>query len=346
MFNRSGYRVPIPQAIFLNSFIGKVSLNFFFCFIPVFFFSCTERNSRNQALSQRDTAASGGPMLVVLGNVQDGGSPHIGCKKECCRELFLHPDPERKVVSLGVVDPQNKKCFIFEATPDFTTQVKELKNLCPYDAGEIPDGIFLTHAHIGHYTGLMFLGREAINAKEAKVYAMPKMYKFLRENGPWSQLVQLRNIDLQELSDSNAVQVTSHIRVTPFTVPHRDEYSETVGYLIEGPDKKVLFIPDIDKWEKWNRDIVEMIAKVDYAFIDGTFYDGAEINNRNIAEIPHPFVIESMEKFKTLSAEEKKKIFFIHFNHTNPILRVESEVSARVKGAGFGIARKGMQIKL
>lgn len=132
--------------------------------------------------------------------------------------------------------------------------------------------------------------------------------------------------------------VSSNLKVTPFTVPHRDEYSETVGFTIYGPNKSALFIPDIDKWSKWDEDIISAISKVDYAFLDGTFYDGAEINNRDISEIPHPFISESLESFKDLSQEEKSKIYFIHFNHTNPVLIEDSEQRKEILDAGFNIA--------
>lgn len=277
--------------------------------------------------------------LIVLGNVQDGGSPHIGCTKECCQELFLHPDPTRRVVSLGVIDPQNQKKYLFDATPDITTQMKRLKQLADPDSKETPDAIFLTHAHIGHYTGLMYLGREALGAKGVPVYAMPKMKSFLENNGPWDQLVALNNITIEPLNDRKPVVLTTNISVVPFTVPHRDEYSETIGYIIIGPSKKALFIPDINKWNKWDHDIIEEISKVDYAFIDATFFDGEEINNRDISEIPHPFIIESMDLFKELPASEKQKIYFIHMNHTNPALIPKSNQSKEIERNGFHVAR-------
>jgi pyrroloquinoline quinone biosynthesis protein B len=284
--------------------------------------------------------------LLVLGNVQDGGSPHIGCKKTCCKALFEQPDPSRKVVSLGIIDPENKKTYIFEATPDFTTQIKYLARAATFATKETPDGIFLTHAHIGHYAGLMFLGREAMNASKVPVYAMPKMKQFLENNGPWGQLVHTNNIAIQSIFPNQRIELTPNLAVTPLLVPHRDEYSETVGYIIEGISKKVLFIPDIDKWEKWNTQIVQMIGEVDYAFIDATFFDAQEINNRNIAEIPHPFVIESMNLFKNLPTKEKNKVHFIHFNHTNPLLDASSKQSKVVLENGFHIARMGDMVKL
>ncbi len=286
------------------------------------------------------------PYLVILGNVQDAGSPHAGCKKDCCKKFFLHPDPSRKVTSLGIVDAGSQKKYLFEATPDLPVQMKTLFVRAGFGTQETPDGIFLTHAHIGHYAGLMYLGRESMNASNVNVYAMPRMKQFLETNGPWDQLVNLHNIALQPLADGKAVTAGSGLKVTPFLVPHRDEYSETVGYVIEGPAKKALFIPDIDKWEKWNTDITAAIARVDYAFIDGTFYDAAEVNNRNIAEIPHPFITESMERFKDLLPAEKSKIHFIHFNHTNPVLNPASKQSKTVLQKGFKIARLGDRFTL
>lgn len=216
--------------------------------------------------------------------------------------------------------------------------MKLLSNYSSYNDKETPDGIFLTHAHIGHYTGLMYLGKEAMNADKIPVYAMPRMKMFLENNGPWSQLVTNKNILINEVFDTTTVVLTPNLTVTPFTVPHRDEYSETVGFTIIGPNKSALFIPDIDKWNKWDTDIIEAISKVDYAFLDGTFYDGAEINNRDISEIPHPFISESLESFKDLSEDEKNKIYFIHFNHTNPVLIEDSEQRKEILDAGFNVA--------
>lgn len=283
--------------------------------------------------------------VLVLGTVQDAGSPHIGCKKECCTALFLNPYKNRKVVSLGVIDYENNKTFLFEATPDLPAQLKLLKEQAKIEV-ETPNGIFLTHAHIGHYTGLMYLGREALGAKDIPVYAMPKMKVFLEQNGPWSQLVDLNNISIRDLVNNQEVKLTNNLSIIPFLVPHRDEFSETAGYKVIGPDKSLLFIPDIDKWSKWEKDIIAEIRNVDYAFLDATFFDGEEINNRSISEIPHPFIIESMELFKGLSNAEKEKIHFIHFNHTNPVLNPESKQTSMVLKQGFHIANFGQNIRL
>lgn len=278
------------------------------------------------------------PSIIILGTVQDAGSPHIACKKDCCKSLFGSPDSSRKVVSLGLVDPFSNSKFLIEATPDITAQMKILKSFLPNSMIETPNAIFLTHAHIGHYTGLMYLGKEAMSANLVGVYAMPKMMTFLETNGPWNQLVSEKNINLIQMETEQYISLSNYLRIKPILVPHRDEYSETVGYIIEGPKKKALFIPDIDKWQKWNKNIIEIIKSVDYAFIDATFYSGTELNNRDISQIPHPFVIESMELFKDLSKDEKNKIYFIHLNHTNPLLNKESQEYKTVIKNGFNVA--------
>lgn len=278
--------------------------------------------------------------LIVLGTMQDGGSPHAGCTKKCCKKFFHQPDASRQVVSLGLVDRVHKKTILMEATPDISTQMKRLKDFADSNH-ETPDAIFLTHAHIGHYSGLMYLGREAMNARYVPVYVMPRMKNFLEKNGPWSQLTDLKNITLIELGEENRRVSVGSYMITAFGVPHRDEFSETAGFLIEGPTKKALFIPDIDKWEKWSLNILDEIRKVDYVFLDGTFYSGGEINNRNIKEIPHPFVIESMERMKQLSTEQKNKIYFIHLNHTNPLLNDSSDASQVILRNGFHVAKFG-----
>ena len=282
------------------------------------------------------------PFVVVLGTLQDGGSPHMGCEKECCK----NPDASRKVVSLGLIDPVSNKKFLLEASPDFVAQTRMLKAFLPSSANTLPDGIFLTHAHMGHYAGLMFLGREAMNSKAVPVYAMPKMKSFLENNGPWSQLITLNNIQINPLSEGKWEKISPSLRVKPILVPHRDEFSETVGFIIEGPHKKLLFIPDIDKWEKWRTDIVSLVKEVDHALIDGTFFSAAEVGNRNIAEIPHPLVEESMKLFDSMPAKEKEKIMFIHFNHTNPLLNEQSEEARLLKSKGFRIAKINLRIDL
>ncbi len=275
--------------------------------------------------------------IVVLGIAQDAGYPHPYCGKACCEAVALGKEKPKSVTCLGIVDRETQETFMLEATPDFTKQEHILRGYLD-DKSKPISGIFLTHAHIGHYTGLMYLGREAIGAKETPVYTMPKMKTFLENNGPWSQLVSLKNIKLMPLAADSLVRITKHISIKPILVPHRDEFSETVGFVIYLKDKKVLFIPDIDKWSKWQRNILDEVSGVDVALLDATFYQNGELPNRNMSEVPHPFIAETMDLFK--NSKEKSKIKFIHFNHTNPVMRQTKERKDVLK-QGFGVCTEG-----
>ncbi len=284
------------------------------------------------------------PFVVVLGIAQDAGYPQIGCNKECCKKVYDGKAAKQMVSSIAIVDPVSKQKWIIDATPDFPDQLKLLDKY----PGEL-SGILLTHAHIGHYTGLMYFGREAMNASKVPVYAMPRMFDFLKNNGPWSQLVTLNNIELKNLKADSTIQLNERISVQPLLVPHRDEFSETVGYLIRIGKQSLLFIPDIDKWDKWEKDIRNFVHGGNYlrnyVIIDGTFYKDRELPGRNMAEIPHPFVQETMAMFEKYDAVSKKKIWFIHFNHTNPLINDNSRESKEVRANGFNLARQGQIFK-
>ena len=273
--------------------------------------------------------------LVVLGTLQDGGSPHMGCMKRCCAS----ERPNDYVVSLGVID--ESKHLIFDASPDIVSQTNYLQLISPAKELEI----FLTHAHMGHYVGLIHLGRESANTKNTPVYAMPRMAQFLQNNGPWSQLIDLENISIKPLQNKTPVSVSPRLSITPLIVPHRDEFSETVGYLIAGQSKRALYIPDIDKWDLWETDINTLLTQVDYAFLDATFFEDGEIS-RPMSDVPHPFVEESIIRFKSLADEEKSKIYFIHLNHTNPARDANFEDRRAIEEKGYHFATFGMRFSL
>ena len=311
----------------------KMLRSSFFLIVVTLFVSCSGGGTKSSHKT---------PYLVVLGTAQDGGYPQAGCTKKCCEKVWSGKQNKKLVSCLALIDPANHEKWMFDATPDFKEQLHLLQGI---DTTSILNGIFLTHGHIGHYTGLMNLGREVMGAAGVNVYVMPRMLQFLTDNGPWSQLVNLQNISLLPIFDNGNIQLDQKITVTPFLVPHRDEFTETVGYKIQGPNKTAIFIPDIDKWQKWDKSIVGLIKQVDYAFLDGTFFKNGELN-RDMSEVPHPFIFESMELFNSLSKAEKAKIYFIHFNHTNPLLIEGSEEKRQVKEAGFNVAEEMEKVEL
>lgn len=263
--------------------------------------------------------------LVVLGVAQDAGIPHLGCNQPLCASIRAGRRARERVASLGLVERVSGRAYLFDATPDFVSQVHTLTG------GRLPDGIFLTHAHIGHYTGLMYLGRESVGARGVPVYATERMRAFLRDNGPWSQLVSLGNVELRPVAYDVPVRLEGGVSVTAFQVPHRDEYSDTVGYLIEGPRRKAVFIPDVDRWEKWERSLRDLAQRVDLALLDGTFSSPDELGaGRRIEDVPHPL----MDHTRELLRGTRARLVFIHVNHTNAALDAPD------------VARDGMEFEL
>jgi pyrroloquinoline quinone biosynthesis protein B len=289
------------------------------------------------------------PYVVVLGIAQDAGYPQAGCQRECCQRVRRDPSLRGYAACLAIVDPVSHQRWMIECTPDFREQLQLLDQLAPTESPSGTSdlsGILLTHAHIGHYTGLIHLGHEAMGAANIPVHAMPRLTEFLKTSGPWSQLVEYKNIELRPLADQKTIELNDRIRVTPLLVPHRDEFSETVAFRIEGPNRSVLFVPDIDKWERWNVRIEDVLADVDLAYVDGTFYADGELPGRSMDQIPHPFIAESIERFAPLSKSQRGKIRFFHLNHTNPAHDPDGDAAKRIRAAGHDVARRGDQYSL
>jgi pyrroloquinoline quinone biosynthesis protein B len=275
-------------------------------------------------------AGPGGVEAIVLGIAQDGGVPHAGCRQTVCVEARRNPAGRRRVASLGLIDHAAAKRFIIDATPDFGEQIEAL--------GGVPDGILLTHAHIGHYLGLAQLGKEVLGARGVPVYGTPSMARFLRGNRPWSRLVDDGHIAIREIVPGREVVLTPGLRVEAWRVPHRDEDSDTVAYLVRGPERSLLWLPDIDKWEKWDRSIAQVLRDPRLtAFLDGTFFEAGEIPGRSIADIPHPLVPETVAR---AGARPQARTVFVHLNHTNRLLR-DPEAVRDLEQKGYAVAKEG-----
>ena len=150
---------------------------------------------------------------LLLGTAQDGGLPQPGCHCPNCEAARAEPSLRQRVVSLGLVDENAGQSWLIDATPDFPAQYDALTAHAPLA------GILLTHAHMGHYPGLLYLGPEAMNARAMPVYATPRMAAFLRGNAPWSGLVDAGHVTLIEVTPGVEIALTPDLRVTPIAVP-------------------------------------------------------------------------------------------------------------------------------
>lgn len=293
--------------------------------------------------------ASNGPFVRVVGTVQDGGFPHAACEHAACRAA-RDADERRYVAGLAIVLPASGRVFLIDATPDLRAQLDLLADVRRPPADRVDrapvDGVFLTHAHVGHYLGLAFFGFEAIHTRGLPVWATPRMAGYLRSNGPWSQLVDLENVELRELTLGEPVELGEGVSVTAVRSPHRDEYSDTVGFVVAGPDASVFYLPDTDSWDAWDRPLAEVAGEVDVALLDGSFFSLDELPGRDVASIGHPLIRDSMSRLADLVASGATQVVFIHLNHSNPVLLDGSAEREEVEAAGFAVAREGDEIPL
>lgn len=282
--------------------------------------------------------------LIVLGTAQDAGVPQLGCNCERCQRARHDARFARWVACLGLIDTDARQTFLIDATPDIRPQLEYLlqrTNLAGRDGPNLIDGVILTHAHIGHYTGLVQFGKEVMAKRQLPTYCTERMASFLRSNGPWAQLVRDEHITLSILTDNQNVRLTNELTLRPFLVPHRQEWSDTIGLEIIGPHKCVLYIPDIDRWSDWNCDVRAAVSQCDLALLDGTFFSGDELPGRDMSSVPHPHITDSMERLAGLGG-----VHFTHFNHTNPALDSNSPQFKEIQARGFHIAEDKMEFQL
>jgi len=305
-------------------------------------------------------ARPAGARVVVLGTAQDGGLPQPGCACVRCERARREPAFARLVACAAVVgrgapgDDGVPPVHLLDAGPDLPRQLDRLAARGLARPGRNPvSGVLLTHAHVGHYVGLAAFGRETMGSRAMPVWGTARMEAFLRSNGPWDLLARLGHVEIRRLEPGVAVDLLGGVRVEPVPVPHRDEYTDTVGFVVRGPKRSVLYLPDLDSWDRgWSaaRSPEDLLASVDVALVDGTFFAaesaGEETPGRARAEIPHPPMLETAERFGPAFRGGSRQLLFIHLNHSNPAADPASPERARLRALGADVAEDGLEIPL
>jgi pyrroloquinoline quinone biosynthesis protein B len=295
--------------------------------------------------------ATGEVYALVLGSVQDGGLPQVGCYTSRCDEgRALHAAGRgRFVTSLAVIEPEAERFYLVDATPDITRQIdlvaepafrRRAAERRPFD------GIFLTHAHVGHYAGLAVLGNEGLGIRDTPVYCTQAMAAFLASNQPWRFLVDQGRLQLHPLGLDRWHRVDDHLEVQLWKVPHRDEFSDTVAFVFRGPEASVLYLPDINSWARWDRDVAATVAGVDVAVLDGSFWSMDELPGRAVEDVPHPLMTQTMDVLQDVVDRGASRVVLTHLNNSNPALDEGGPEQAEVARRGFEIAREGMRFPL
>jgi pyrroloquinoline quinone biosynthesis protein B len=277
----------------------------------------------------------------LLGRAQDGGVPHLGCERPCCVEARAQGHVEYPC-SLGIHDRLTGSLLLIEATPAVEPQIAMLHTLAGVSGrGRQPvDGVLITHAHIGHYTGLMQFGEEVAATDHIPLHVTPRMASFLQENDPWAQVIEYGQVDVRPVEPGQSCEPLEGLRVEFIEVPHREEHSDTVAFKVHGPARTLLWVPDVDQWGRHEGLLAQLLEGVDVAYVDATFYDGSELPGRDLSRIPHPLMVETMAMWADQAEANPGVIRFIHMNHTNPVLR-DAALRSQIEAKGFGIGQVG-----
>ena len=343
-------REPPPSTVFALGTLAVLALLILACEAPPSTGDEPSPRTPEAAAAATPAEPSSGPYLRVLGTAQDGGLPHAACTCERCEAARHVPGRRRAVASLAVVLPAPEEVWLVDATPDVREQLDALEDLRRPVPGRVDrrpvDGVLLTHAHIGHYLGLAFFGFEAVSTSALPVVCTPRMARFLRQNGPWSQLVEKGNIDLRTVAPPGSYTLGDGVEVSLLQVPHRDEFSDTVAFLFRGPRSTVLYVPDTDAWDRWPTPLTEVLAGVDVALLDATFYSLDELPGRSISEVPHPLMGQTMDLLQERVDAGSLGVYFTHLNHSNPALDPHGEARREIERRGFFVLEDGQELPL
>ena len=285
--------------------------------------------------------------LVLVGISQDGGVPQAGCVCERCVSAMKDNSKRMYPVSC-VIKGSDGSVHLVEATRDLAQQLGVAAISLGMGGSITPDSVCLTHAHLGHIDGLGQFGKESMGLEEVPLFASPSVIGVLNERGLSTPFQTNEATAGRPFPPSEGCGFELEF----VRVPHRDEYSDTHAIRIDAPDSSLLFLPDHDDWDQ----TLEMVRegsirewlkamKVDYALIDGTFWGSDELRGRDMTQVPHPTISESLDRLGD-RREGDPEIFFIHLNHTNPALDRGSDQLRELSSMGWSVGDQGSTIVL
>jgi len=281
-------------------------------------------------------------MITLLGTAQDGGRPQVGCVEDCCKDLSH--DESRWPVSLGILDKSGRGHII-----DTSRHLGEQLRLWYHPPLA---SVLLTHAHFGHTDGLGLLGRETMNLKGIDLHVSASMHELIEKTPQWAIMQDQGVFSTHIFCSGKEISLGLGLIVEPIEVPHRAELSDMHAFVIRGPSKSLLYLPDHDSWKdtlqahgvSTMRDWFTLL-RIDIALLDGTFWSYDELPPNRQQGVPHPPVKEQIKELGVRRASDPE-IYFIHLNHTNPLNRQDSDELCLVRAAGWDVCTQGQQFIL
>jgi pyrroloquinoline quinone biosynthesis protein B len=280
--------------------------------------------------------------VVLVGIAQDGGVPQAGCGCDTC--IAALSDPSKALhPACCLVMGSDGSLHLIEASRALPQQLGIAARSLGIGDTIVPDTVSLTHAHLGHIDGLGQFGKEVMGSSGTSLFASKRVIDFIRKRGLISPF-EANNVESSE-PFSPSGQCGFQFEFIP--VPHRDEFSDTHAIKVIGPSSSLLFLPDHDDWEgtldmAGQRSIRDWLnsLEVDFALIDGTFWSGDELGSRDMSQIPHPPISDTIGRLGRREDEDPEVIFF-HLNHTNPSIDRGSTEYQELASLGWSIGEQG-----
>lgn len=290
--------------------------------------------------------------VIVLGSAQDGGFPQWDCNCVNC-QLSRSGELRFRLRSSLALEDDLGNIIILDASPDLKHQVdvigssrQRIGRICSDRVSPI-DAILITHAHWGHVMGLLEFSAGA--SFEVPVYCSPSVSSIIYASPVFRSLIDGDFIRIMEFKDNIPLEIVNYrgqktyFKLEAFKVPHREDFTDTYGFKIFHKSSSITYIPDIKVLDE---EIIRKIDDTDFLFFEGTFYWDDELwrvskIKRTSKELGHIPIVESLLILRELEIDMK---YYIHLNHTNPVLRSGSDERRSVEDAGIKIVDDGLVI--
>lgn len=300
--------------------------------------------------------------LILLGTAAGGGFPQWNCWCPPCR--VARTDPARahpRTQSSAAVSSDGKRWFLLNASPDVRLQLGLLNGQAPAGIRHVPvEGVLVTDAELDHTLGLALL-REA---RQLRLYATDAVLGVLREDSRLLPVTEaFSEVTVTRLSLDTEVPLLyrdgtpSGLEATAFSVAgdpprfaRREEPGHTIGLLLRetGAESKAAFVPGCGALDE---KLLSRLRGTDSLFIDGTFWDDAELltlgisdrSARQMGHVPVSGTEGSLARLRDLPCRNR---VYTHINNSNPMLLEDSPERRQVEAAGVLVGDDGMRFSL
>ncbi len=302
-------------------------------------------------------------MLVkVLGAAAGGAFPQWNCACRQCQRLRSGTFSGQPRTQAQIAISEDEVSWtLLNASPDLRIQIEATPQLWP-SGGSLHSpiqSVVITAAEADTVAGLLSL-REF---QPLDIYATRSVLRILREdNSLFALLDRVSPQAAWKAIEPDSEFSVGQLRYKPFSLPggfpgfvraerkaQLDACEAVLGLVIESPSgARVAYLPGVAKveesWRAW-------LDKCDVLLFDGTFWTEDELcrvrgGGKRAAEMGHLALSGPRGSLAALRDIKYPRKIFFHINNTNPILDESSEAYAKVRNAGWEVARDGMEIRI